>query len=296
MLLPLLGAAPLVPGRATDNSNRNAQGGRKGAAQHQKQLAPAPPPENIAEQPSSKGTSAANPTRPNAEQTVRVRELPSVSLSRDWADWTLWAASALLALVGVIGIGLAYWTLKAIRRQGLSLKRQTTHLRNSVRQAKRAANAARDTARAMIAIERAWIIVEEARLVQQGSGWFIRPTIKNSGRSMARVRRISMGEDSIRRNDSLPVAPVYSERREYDFLLLPGQDFPSHEVLMVPVAWEKIQDARTELFRLYIFGSVEYLDLADNRRVTRFVTVFPGEGPQRLLPYLQAPPAYYETT
>jgi len=130
-----------------------------------------------------------NPNSPNAQQPIRVAELPPVSVTRDWIDRTTWVFGAILVIVGVLGICAAYRTLKAIERQGLSMKRQTTHLRRSVVQARRAALAAKLSADALINSERAYIDGELARDEEAEKISVIRYKIKitNKGKTPAKI-------------------------------------------------------------------------------------------------------------
>jgi len=58
-----------------------------------------------------------SPQTEEQAQSVRVRELPPVSVTRDWADWVLWVFNGLFITAGIAGIRLAYGTLKAVERQ-----------------------------------------------------------------------------------------------------------------------------------------------------------------------------------
>lgn len=136
----------------------------------------------------------------NLQNSVRITELPPVSISRDWADWILWGASTVLALVGIVGICVAIKTLRALKiqsvimrrqtkhiaRQALSMRRQTTHLRNSVIAAKTSADAALLNVQAIINSERAWIDGEVVKTERIG---VIRHALKvtNHGKTPARI-------------------------------------------------------------------------------------------------------------
>ena len=209
---------------------------------------------------------------PDKVRSVNVRELPPVSVSKDWADWTLWLASGILAIVGVLGIGLAYKTLRAIERQGLSMRRQTTHLRRSVVQARRAARAAQVSADALINSERAWVLVQTASLVLEANGkYVIRPSIQNFGKTIARMRRVSLGGARPRQiSEKLTAPPVYEGATEFDFILCPEQEFPREEVPFVPINSENLDAVRARVLKLYVYGLVEYLDLAGNERCYGF--------------------------
>ncbi len=51
------------------------------------------------------------------EQGVKITELPSVSITKDWADWGVWVFSGLLVVVGFLQVLLLFRTLRAIQRQ-----------------------------------------------------------------------------------------------------------------------------------------------------------------------------------
>jgi hypothetical protein len=72
------------------------------------------------------------------------------------ATWSNWA----LVLVGGAAAFAALKTLRAIERQGVSMRRQTTILRNSVAVAQKGSDAALLNAQAVINAERAWITAE----------------------------------------------------------------------------------------------------------------------------------------
>lgn len=169
VLLSVMQAAPPVPRQAPDSTNQSPKKGERKSSQHQGPIAPAPTPSNLPEKAASENTPANNPTTPNTEQSVRIREIPSVSVARDWMDRTTWAFGAILVVVGIVGVCAAYRTLRAIELQ-------TTHLRNSVIQATNAARAAKTSADAVIASERAWIVAELAPICVKFGNWWHRPS------------------------------------------------------------------------------------------------------------------------
>jgi len=59
-------------------------------------------------------------TNNNAEQSVTISKLPTVTVSspkRDWADWGYWAFNLLLVIVGGLQVVLLWGTLRIYRRQ-----------------------------------------------------------------------------------------------------------------------------------------------------------------------------------
>src|ERR1700687_1398955 len=97
------------PAGATHNTQNKA------AAEENPPAPQSPPAETTAP---AKNKDSHNAVRPeDAQQPVRVRELPPVSVSRDWADWALWVFNGLLVVAGFLGIRLAYKTLQTIQEQ-----------------------------------------------------------------------------------------------------------------------------------------------------------------------------------
>lgn len=124
----------------------------------------------------------------------KIKDHPESYLSRLFSPENL--PNVGLFIAGVVGIIVAIRTLKAIRRQGLSMRRQTTHLRNSVAQAKKAADAAR---RSADAYEKATRLTERADVLLESAGIILSATtgvfdgharvvlrFKNFGRTRAR--------------------------------------------------------------------------------------------------------------
>jgi len=165
VLLAVMRATPPVPRQTSNSASQTSHTAQTNAAEHKNQIAPTPSTQDSsAKQSVGDKASADNPTSANTEQSVRVRELPSVSVSRDWIDVTAWMFSAILVAVGIVGICAAYRTLKGIERQAHIMKRQTahiarqtTHLQNSVIQATIAANATKLSADVLVASQRAWL-------------------------------------------------------------------------------------------------------------------------------------------
>jgi len=81
--------------------------------------------------------------------------------------------------------------------------------------------------KALINSERAWLLVENAEIRSEGGGKStIYPVIKNLGKTIARVRKVSLGGIALQRGDTLPkVPPISRICGEYDLILCPNQPF-----------------------------------------------------------------------
>jgi hypothetical protein len=147
VLLTVLQTAPPVPRQTTDSSAQAGKQGQKQGGSNQPKAAPAPAPLPAG----GGGPSQANgdnQRKEDGQYAVRVRELPPVSVTRDWADWGYWAFGALLVLVGFLQVWLLYQTRGEIKRQADTMDRQGEKLAESLAIAKSAATAARDNAEA----------------------------------------------------------------------------------------------------------------------------------------------------
>ena len=128
VLLSVMQAAPPVPRQTPNSTNQSTDKRQKKPSQHQDPIAQMPTPKNLTEKPVGEKATTDNPASPNTQQPIRVTELPTVSVTRDWMDKTSWAFGAILVGVGVVGVCAAYRTLRAIERQARIMRRQTAHI------------------------------------------------------------------------------------------------------------------------------------------------------------------------
>jgi hypothetical protein len=153
-------------------------------------------------------------------QTVFVRELPSVSVSKDWEDWILWGAQIALAVVGGFGIRYAYRTLQIIGRQ--------------TKAAEDSAKAALLSAQTLADSERGWVtekIKFTDKLPRQNTGsagvLVVAFTFKNIGRQPVFIRNIQTRFHVA--EGQLPDTPMYSVAS-----LIPPAEIGAHGKLMAP--------------------------------------------------------------
>jgi hypothetical protein len=171
----------------------------------------------------------------NKEQSLKIRELPAVSVSRDWVDRIALFCTLALVIVGTVGVIAAFRTLKGIEtqtghiaRQALSMRRQTTHLKNSVKAAQAGVEAALLNARAIIDSERPWIEIElgppeSDPLDENDAGLFnCSVRIKNHGRTVALIENVHIGINSL--NTQFPNEPLNGTTKNFYSLLGSGQN------------------------------------------------------------------------
>ena len=131
-------------GQASNNSASTGGSVLHDGKQQQTPAAPPIPAANPAASPenhSSTGNEGGNNTTP----TVSVRELPAVSISKDWADKSYWLFSGLLVLVGAFQVVLLWRTLRKISdqetrmgEQVAEMRTQATHMSGQLEEMKKA--------------------------------------------------------------------------------------------------------------------------------------------------------------
>src|ERR1700744_5878312 len=97
---------------------------------------------------------------PGNQQTIRVTEMPSVNLSKDWSDYSYWIFALFLAVVGGFQSVLLWGNLREIQRQVTQMERQTSILEKSVELAEKSADAAKQNIDLFISRERAHLRIE----------------------------------------------------------------------------------------------------------------------------------------
>lgn len=288
VFLTVMQTAPPVPRQAADTSAQDAQQLKKNSPSDKQPVSPSPPLASFSEKPKRNEQPPDDKTSLNAEQSIRIREVPPVSISRDWADWILWGASALLTLVGIFGIGLAYSTLNAIKHQ---------------------TKAVNDSVGVMINSERAWVLVEIGEIPNfqtqpsQLEFLWIRPAIRNYGNTVARIKRIRAIVRLVPDGQALPPQPEYPLGQGADIqgvnLILPP-NIPIQPIKLGVTGEEFAQIRQGRIF-LYVHGFLEYWDLGHTERRTAFCFFYAIQSgfspdPTRFYLELTAPPAYNEYT
>jgi hypothetical protein len=151
---------------------------------------------------------------------------------------------------------------------------------------------------ALINSERAWVLVETAELTLTNRGDpIIRPIIKNFGKTVARVTKVSLGgARPLQIGSQLPVPPAYEGGVEdFDFVLCPDRQFPALDAPVVPINRENLDSVRDGLLRMYVFGLIEYRDFSGKERVTGFCLVYDREK-MAFCPVVMAPSGYNKAT
>jgi hypothetical protein len=193
--------------------------------------------------PTSVGTSVADQQHvgsttksEDTQQAIRVRELPRVSITKDWSDWGIWAFNGLLVIVGAFQLLVLWRQAKIMKAQAEIMAEHAAHLKGLVTAAEdnaKAASAAAEAASknadfsklnaeatsqnaiaakasadALIASERAWI---DGELVSSRDLGICRYSlrIRNLGKTPAQIRSYKVstgpiGEDESFSPDNLP--------------------------------------------------------------------------------------------
>jgi hypothetical protein len=114
--------------------------------------------------PSLDNTSTSQPVSANkaAEppQTVKVSDLPPLSITKDWSDRAYWLFTLFLAAIGGLQVFLLWGNLRAIERQAIQMERQTGILEKSVALAEKSAETARQNIEMVVSRERGHLRVQ----------------------------------------------------------------------------------------------------------------------------------------
>jgi hypothetical protein len=210
------------------------------------------------------------------DRSVKIVELPTVHTERDWLDKSAWGFSGLLTIVGCFGVFVAIRTVKAIERQGLSMRRQTTLLTKSVMQARRSANAARRSADALINSERAWVLVDiewqQGAHIFEGinntgredTGIYINYMCRNQGKSFAQITEKGYVFQIV---STLPQEPDFSNIDIFQY----ASEYIAPGTASEPYRLSGVQCEGHRKFKnmMVIYGYVKYMDVYGEHE-TRF--------------------------
>jgi hypothetical protein len=257
-------------------------------------------------------TLAQTPASPQgADKTVRVVELPTVSVQHDWLDYIAIGCTTLLVIIGYLGVRYARRTLGDIKRQADTMEAQAADSRAtaeaSIEIAKKAADAALLNAQAAMNAERAWITVnpklwspdlypswepgtshpdDPARMQAQLK--MVRHrlplAIKNMGKTPAQALNFACHYIHIASLSDLPEIPNYEELApQGEHWIIPGDEFIVHVDLKTNdgILYEReVKDIRLRNSFLYAFGILEYRDAFGHEHRTQFGFAyhFPNRG------------------
>jgi len=175
VILAVMQATLPIPRKATHNqASQTAKEHSKADASQQNAAVTISP----AASPSTPQGKEATTTesQKNAEETIRVRELPTVTVKAgmDWWNRAYVLLTAALVIVGIFGVRYARRSLRAIESQGMvmegqlaAMKAQLSQMENAgqqterlIEQSAKGATAAKESADALINSERAWVMVD----------------------------------------------------------------------------------------------------------------------------------------
>jgi hypothetical protein len=107
-----------------------------------------------------KGQDTSGNGRGEPIQSVKVSDLPPVSITKDWSDRAYWLFTFFLAAIGGLQVFLLWGNLRAIERQAVQMERQTGILEKSVALAEKSAETARQNLEMFVSRERAHLHVQ----------------------------------------------------------------------------------------------------------------------------------------
>ncbi len=216
------------------------------------------------------------------------------------ADWLKTYESLAIWAEGIALVAIFFLDWREYRRQGkerADQHRETADqmaiMQSQADAAKANADAAKDSADALVNSERAWVLVETAKIrpvYYQTS--VISPVVKNFGKTIARILRVCTGFSLVQLTEELPPLPTYGSPQELNFILYPNREF---QPIAIPIRDENIQSAKDGLLVLYVYGFLEYIDLAGAPKTTGFCLIYSQEKDgvtEGFYPFVRALPSY----
>jgi hypothetical protein len=249
VFLAVVQTPPPVPHKATDSPANTPHNSRSQVSPN-KPTAPASnplPPANVINSINNENSGDTVRSKDQPE-TVRITELPPVTLIRDWADWVLRGLNALLVFAGFVGIWYARKTLK-------NIEEQTVITRKAADAAKESADVARDTLHLTQAAD---VHIEEIRLVPNGvlSGdTVISVVLKNHGQARAEQFAADLSVGIKGRGPALP-------ERGMSLIIGAGQIFSvRYAPLRSGISTEDLAMILAGQLSLKIWGLLKYRDI-----------------------------------
>jgi hypothetical protein len=136
VLLAVVQTNPPVPRKAADANTSKGQPIQNDTNADKKTSNETTPVVQTGQPPPAQNTNPDNGAN-DAEKTIRVRELPPVSVTRDWMDCLTLMFSAILLGVGIVGVYAAYKTLGEMKVQRETMQGQLTAMQNQFTEMKR---------------------------------------------------------------------------------------------------------------------------------------------------------------
>ncbi len=243
------------------------------AANHQTSAQPQPTPNPV-----PVTVVVQNPEHSTPAETPK----PKAPEENAAAEWTL-------VFVGIFTAAIIAWQAWETRRSVNAMQEQSRHIVNT---------------------ERAWALVEIGEIPEWSPEpnrvefLWIRPTIKNCGNTMARIKTIRAVVRLVPDGERLPQIPEYPlgqgmDLKGINLILIPN--IPIQPIKLGISAEEFIEVRRSEKF-LYIHGFIEYSDImSPTERRTAFCFYYAVQSgfspdPTRFYLELTAPPGYNEWT
>jgi|SRR5208283_3399691 len=283
VLLAVAQTSSPVSRKASNSPNTTGQNTTKNSGDNKAPTAPSASIIKSAE-PNPEQNASKDPKPENAEQSIRVRELPAVTVTakRDWADWGYWVFGGLLVVVGFLQVWLLGSTLGAIQRQADQMDRQTKKLEESVAVAERAAAAAEKGAEAANKNIEMYISKERARLKIElkpldlskklDVAYTIDFTVDNYGTSPANVIETGcvtytlplqfVGDPNVGDAVIFPMHSIPS--------IIPPDNPPSEQYAFLFIQGAELNEVASDRMFVGIRGFIKYRDTFDRERETRF--------------------------
>jgi hypothetical protein len=135
----------------------------------------------------------------------------------------------------------------------------------------KAAEATRDSVKVLVNSERAWILAEIGEAPPPKTDMqvvWVAPKITNYGKTPGKILRISIAVRWFKNPPGLlPDEPEYGPEQKFNYLLPPSKEIRPVKVIIPGREFQDVVERKTSL---YIYRFIDYLDLGEIQRKTRF--------------------------
>lgn len=257
VLLTVMQASPPIPQQASDTNTGKGQPVQTHADTNKKPSEQGTPAvQTIRTQPNEN----TNPSKSNenAEKPVRIRELPPVSVTRDWMDALALAFSGILLIVGIIGVRAAYKTLKQVEIQAGIMRGQLKAMQGQISAAERATATVISKERARVRIKLGELKIDTI----DNKFWLANVDIEVS--NLGAMKAFPSGTQQVlflSQSSEAATKAGFLNSLIDDSVILPDQTIHKNVYCIFDVGSQTIKDLNEESVFMHLYGDVHYTDV-----------------------------------
>jgi hypothetical protein len=278
MILAVMQTSPPVPRQTADHQASQTDKREHKPTAGQSNAAPSVASPASPSAPQGKETTAAE-SHKNAEETIRVSELPPVTVKTgpDWWTRAYVLLTGFLVTIGFFGVCYARRSLRAIESQLVKMGQQVTEMQNAGMQTGQIIERMKDTAEREL---RAYVCMESARIVfKKERAPEVHVCVKNFGKTPAYDVRMWIGGATGPYPAPEPLKPAPNELPMGVSVLPPGAKPYTMIWRSDEIPQQVMPILGTKAFTIYVYGRASYRDAFGKQRNTKYRLIFGGREP-----------------